>query len=122
MLQPHRGPAFEPFVLHLARTRVVEAKINTRVIVELCGTLHKDTDNILQKKACKKEFCLMKYPLVREFSHRVTLKWLHSVADLEGVQGMRVPSLDQNFIFLQFSGKNGRIVGWRPPLNFGVSP
>ena len=71
MLQPRRDPASEPFVLHLARTLVAEAKKNTGVIVELCGTLHKDTDNILLKKAYEKEFYLVKYPLVRKFRHWV---------------------------------------------------
>ena len=39
------------------------------------------------------------------------------VADLRGgVRGMRAPPLDQNFfIFMQFSGKIGQIIGWCPP-------
>ena len=41
-----------------------------------------------------------------------------AVADLGG-EG-RAPPLAQNvFIFMQFSGKIGQIIGWRPP--FGVS-
>ena len=42
------------------------------------------------------------------------------MADLRGARGTRAPPLAQNFfIFMQFSGKIGQIIGWRPP--FGVS-
>ena len=43
-----------------------------------------------------------------------------SVTDLRGGREGRVPPLAQNFfIFMQFSGKIGQIIGWCPP--FGVS-
>ena len=40
-----------------------------------------------------------------------------AVADLGGGdKGRAPPPLDQNFfIFMQFSGKFGQIIGWRPP-------
>ena len=46
----------------------------------------------------------------------------NTVADLRGREG-RVPSpLAQNFfIFMQFSGKIGQIIGWRPP-SLGLAP
>ena len=36
---------------------------------------------------------------------------------------MRAPPLTQNFfIFMQFSGKIGQIIGWRPPPPLGLAP
>ena len=40
----------------------------------------------------------------------------------KGVRGTRLP-LAQNFlIFMQFSGKIGQIIGWRPPLGLAPPP
>ena len=39
------------------------------------------------------------------------------VADLRGARGTRAPPLAQNFfIFMQFLGKIGQIIGWRTLL------
>ena len=44
------------------------------------------------------------------------------VADLRGHEG-RAPPLPQNFfIFMQFSGKIGQIIGWRSPLGLAPPP
>ena len=40
-----------------------------------------------------------------------------AVVDLRGARGTPAPPLTQNFfIFMQFSGKIGQIIGWYPPL------
>ena len=40
----------------------------------------------------------------------------------EGCKG-RAPPVAQNFfIFMQFSGKIGQIIGWRPPLGLAPPP
>ena len=43
-----------------------------------------------------------------------------AVADLRGARGTRAPPVHNFFIFMQFSGKIGQIIGWHPPP-FGVS-
>ena len=40
-----------------------------------------------------------------------------------GLRGMRAPPRAQSFfIFMQFSGKIGQIIGWRPPTGVGTPP
>ena len=50
--------------------------------------------------------------------HLVHLQLYKAVADLRGREGR--PPAQKFFIFMQFSGKIGQIIGWHPPL--GLAP
>ena len=45
-----------------------------------------------------------------------------AVADLRGARPPRPPMAQNFFIFMQFSGKIGQIIGWRPPLGLAPPP
>ena len=48
---------------------------------------------------------------------------LKPVADLRGHEGRTPLPLGQNFfIFMQFSGKIGQIIGWHPPIGTSAPP
>ena len=56
-------------------------------------------------------------PLFRGVPHPADRGYPYPVADLRGARGTHPPFLAQNFfVFMQFSGKIGQIIGWCPPF------